>query len=77
MLSLELRFEYLDAGTAETIMKALAPDNEGYVESEIVGNRLVFRIESDNAGTMRNTADDLIACIKIAEETVGLGSALH
>ncbi len=74
MLSLELRFEYPDAKTAETVMRSLSPDNEGYVESEIVGSNLVFRIKADNAGSMRNTADDLIACIKIAEETIGIGS---
>ncbi|MBE6528523.1 MAG: hypothetical protein E7Z64_05100 [Thermoplasmata archaeon] len=75
MLSLELRFEYPDTKTAETVLRSLSPDNEGYVESRIEGNRLIFSIEADNAGTMRNTADDLIACIKIAEETIGLGSS--
>ncbi len=75
MLSLELRFEYPDAKTAETVMLSLNPDNEGYVESHCEGNKLVFKIEADNAGSMRNTADDLIACIKIAEETIGLGTS--
>jgi len=74
MLSLELRFDYPDAKTAETVMKSLDPDNEGYVESKLEGNILVFRIEADNAGSMRNTADDLVACIRIAEETIGIGS---
>jgi len=74
MLSLELRFEYPDSRTAETVMKSLDPDNEGYVESVLEGNILKFRIEADNAGSMRNTADDLVACIRIAEETIGIGS---
>jgi len=74
MLSLELKFEYPDQRTADTVMKALAPDNMGYVESSVEGNVLRFRMEADNAGTLRNTADDLLACIKIAEETIGLGN---
>ena len=74
MLSLELRFEYPDQKAAETVMRSLDPDNKGYVESELDGNILIFRIESKDAGSMRNTADDLIACIKIAEETIGIGS---
>ncbi|MBQ6547364.1 MAG: hypothetical protein IJL79_00285, partial [Candidatus Methanomethylophilaceae archaeon] len=50
----------------------LEPDNKGYVESRIDGNVLFFRIVSDDAGSMRNTADDLLACVKIAEEASGL-----
>ncbi|MBO6084324.1 MAG: hypothetical protein J6U12_02125 [Candidatus Methanomethylophilaceae archaeon] len=74
MLSLELRFEYPDAKTAETVMQSLDPDNGGYVESRLEGSILVFRMEAENAGSLRNTADDLLACIKIAEETIGIGS---
>lgn len=74
MLSLELRFEYPDAKTAETVMQSLDPDNGGYVESRLEGSILVFRMEAENAGSLRNTADDLLACIKIAEEAIGIGS---
>ena len=35
---------------------------------------MIFRIEADNAGSMRNTADDLVACIKTTEETIGIGA---
>jgi tRNA threonylcarbamoyladenosine modification (KEOPS) complex Pcc1 subunit len=74
MLSLELRFEYPDAKVAETVMRSLDPDNGGYVETTLEGNVLRFNMSADNAGTLRNTADDLLACIKIAEETIGIGS---
>jgi len=74
MLSLELKFQYDDARTAETVMRSLDPDNGSYVESELDGNILRFRMEAEDAGSLRNTADDLLACIKIAEETIGLGS---
>ena len=53
-------------------MEALQPDNVGYVESEVRDNVLFFRMSADNAGTLRNTADDLIACLKIAEDAVGM-----
>lgn len=74
MLSLELRFDYADTKIAQTVMKSLDPDNDGYVESRLEGSALVFRMEAENAGSLRNTADDLLACIKIAEETIGIGS---
>ncbi len=73
MLSLELIFEYPDEKVAETVMKSLDPDNDGYVETVLEGNVLRFSMSADNAGTLRNTADDLLACIKIAEETIGVG----
>lgn len=72
MISLELEIDYPDEATARAVMDSLEPDNQGYVESELRGSKLVFRTEAKSAGTMRNTADDLMACIKIAEEAVGI-----
>ena len=72
MISLDLEVDYPDTATAEAVMKALGPDNEGYVESEVRGTKLLFRMSADNAGTLRNTCDDLMACLKTAEETIGV-----
>lgn len=74
MISLELELEYADEAKARAVMEALDPDNDGYVSSELRGSKLIFRTEAKSAGTMRNTADDLMACIKIAEEAVGLAT---
>jgi len=74
MITLELRIEYGDERTAKAVFDSIAPDNEGYVSTELLGNSLHMRISADNAGTMRNTADDLMACIKAAEEASGLVS---
>ena len=72
MLELELKMEYNDEKTARAVYGSLEPDNKGYVESRIDGRTLYFLIRSEDAGSMRNTADDLLACVKIAEETSGL-----
>ena len=64
--------DYNDERTAKAVYGALEPDNKGYVESRIDGKTLFFRIVSKDAGSMRNTADDLLACVKIAEEASGL-----
>jgi len=71
---LELKFEYPDHRTAENVMWSLDPDNAGYVRATVDGNTLKFYTESEDAGSLRNTADDLLSCLKIAEETIGLGS---
>jgi uncharacterized cupin superfamily protein len=44
----------------------------GHVISDIGGKGISFVIEADNAGTLRNAADDLLVCLKIAEEASGL-----
>ncbi len=72
MLELELRFQYADAQTAEAVMSAVSPENTGYVEAALEGDTAVYRLSADTAGTLRNTADDLLACIKVAEDAAGL-----
>lgn len=74
MLTLEINIQYDDARTAKTVFDSVSPDNEGYVSTELRGNQLLMKITTDNAGSMRNAADDLMACIKAAEEASGLVS---
>lgn len=74
MMSIELEVTYPDEASARAVMDALGPDNKGYVASEQRGSTIVFRMEAESAGTMRNTADDLLACLKVAEESVGLAT---
>ena len=71
-MNLDLKITYKTAAEAEAVFRALEPDNTGYIDSEISGNELTFRITSNNAGTLRNAADDLLACVKIVEEALDL-----
>lgn len=71
MISLELEIDYPDESVARAVMESLDPDNTGYVESELRDGVLIFRMSADNAGTLRNTADDLLACLKAAEASIG------
>ena len=71
-IRLDLKITYPSEEAADTVFKAVGPDNAGYAESEMNGSELRFVIKADNAGTLRNAADDLLACIKIAEEAAGL-----
>lgn len=63
---------YEDERTAESVLRAVEPDNRGYVESELNGKEIIFKMKAKDAGSMRNTADDLLVCIKIAEEASGI-----
>ena len=72
MLELELTMEYDNERIARSVLDAVTPDNGSHVRSSINGRVLKFIMTSENAGTLKNTADDLMACIKIAEEASGL-----
>ena len=74
LLHLELRFPYDDERTAKAVLAAVSPENGGYVSSRLEGSTIIYEMEADNAGTLRNTADDLLACIKAAEDSAGLVS---
>ena len=74
MLHLELRFPYDDERTARAVLAAVSPENGEYVKSRLEGSTIIYEMEADNAGTLRNTADDLLACIKAAEDSAGLVS---
>ena len=71
-MHLELVLEYSNTEMAKTILDSILPDNGTHVKSVLKGNKITFTMEADNAGTLRNTADDLLACVKIAEESAGL-----
>lgn len=74
MITLDLSIRYDDEKTAKAVFDSVVPDNEGYVSTELKGNLLLMRLSSESAGTLRNAADDLMACIKAAEEASGLVS---
>ena len=74
LLHLELRFPYDDDRTAKAVLAAVSPENGEYVKSRLEGSTIIYEMEADNAGTLRNTADDLLACIKAAEDSAGLVS---
>ena len=74
LLHLELRFPYDDERTARAVLAAVSPENGEYVKSRLEGSIIIYEMEADNAGTLRNTTDDLLACIKAAEDSAGLVS---
>ncbi len=72
MISLDLEIDYPDEAMARSVMSAVLPENQGYVETSVEGCKLILRMSAEKAGTLRNTADDLLACIKAAEDAIGL-----
>ncbi len=61
-----------DPERAEALSSSLDPDNEGYVTASLSDGTLRFQMESSDAGSLRQTADDLLACLKVADEVSSL-----
>ena len=70
MISCEILLQYEDGKTASSIYRAVEPENSGYVESMVEGNRIVFRISGKDALSLSHTVNDLLACVKAAESAV-------
>lgn len=68
MLELELTIDYDNEKIAKAVFEAVKPDNDHYVKSIKKGKVICFKMKAEDAGSLRNTADDLLACIKIAED---------
>ncbi len=74
MLSLEMKINYPDEKTANSVYSSIVPDDDGYIASSISGVCVYFSVKAENAGQMKSAMDDLMACVKIAEEASGLVS---
>jgi len=46
-------------------------DNPAYVSVEAVGNEIEVRLTATSAASARATLDDLLACLRVAERTLG------
>jgi len=67
-----MRFPYPETSVAEAVLASVSPENAGYVEAVIESSTVVFKLSAESAATLRNTADDLLACIKVAEASLGI-----
>ena len=74
LITLEMRFPYPEKGVAEAVMASVAPENKGFAEARLEGDTIVFTLSGDSAPTLRATADDLLACVKAAEASLGIAT---
>lgn len=66
----EIVLEYDDERDAIAVMEAISPDNAPYAEATRDGRRVTIRSRSDACPQMLHTMEDLLSCLKVAEETV-------
>jgi tRNA threonylcarbamoyladenosine modification (KEOPS) complex Pcc1 subunit len=72
-----LSFNYGKHETANTILKAIEPDNVKSppgisIDTEIEGSTLLVRVSCERGiGSLIATIDDLLSCIQAAERAIG------
>ena len=74
MLTMELTIEYANPSDAEAVYSSSKPDDDTYVTTEVSGNKVIYRFRAESAGQMRSAMDDVLACVKVSEEALGLVS---
>jgi hypothetical protein len=67
-----MSFDYGSAKEARSVAEALEPDNEGFVRTTIEGKVMKAVVTADSAEGLRHTLDDFLACLRVAEEAVGI-----
>jgi len=67
-----INFEYENAKQAKIALKALQPDNKGFIDSYNLDNKLICKLNSDSLKTILATADDLIFCEMMVEKLLEL-----
>ncbi len=65
-----LEIELPDEATAQNIAKSLELDNAGYIETRVEGNTIFAKAEADDIMALRNTIDDYLACLTVAQKSV-------
>ncbi len=66
----ELRRAWPSPEIAARIAQAVTADNPEYVEARAEGRELLLRVRSRSPASARVSVDDLLACVRVAEQTL-------
>ncbi len=69
-ISGNITFNFKNEKDAKLIYDSLEVDNENYLESEMEGNEINYKITSKSLGSFLTTADDLIASEIVSEKII-------
>ncbi len=74
-VSCEIHIRYDDEKMAKAVFDSLKMDNDKFVRGEIRGKELFFSMNSSNPMSLYHTANDLLACLKAAENSIRASSS--
>jgi hypothetical protein len=65
-----IQLEYESEAEAIAVMEAISPDNAPYAQAVRDGAKINITSRSQTCPQMLHTMEDLLACVRVAEETV-------
>jgi len=66
-----IELEYPDEKQAEIVLMAIEQDNTTYASAELRGSKIIINASAESEVSMLHTLEDLLPCLKIAEEIIG------
>ena len=66
----EIVFTYNNEDDAELVFDSLEVDNENYLESDLNGKSINYKVTNDKLGSFLATVDDLIASEIVVEKII-------
>ena len=71
-MSVRLRRRCADRASAEALRRTVLADDPAFVSVAVEGSDLVVSASARSAASLRETLEDLLACLGAAERTLGL-----
>ena len=65
-----IELDYGSEAEAIAVMEAISPDNAPYAEAVRDGSKVTVTSRSQTCPQMLHTMEDLLACVRVAEEAV-------
>lgn len=65
-----IELEYENRADAENVARSISLDNGHYARAEVSGKRLVLTASAASAPSMLHTLEDLLSCVRVADEIV-------
>ncbi len=65
-----IELEFASPEEADRISRAVAQDNDGYLETKVDGPILRAEIKTESLKSLLHTLDDFLACTSVAEKVV-------
>jgi len=70
-----LRLEHSSEEEARAVLAAIEPDNGPHCSASLDGRAVVITAESDKPMSLVHTAEDLLACVKAAQQAAAIKGA--
>ncbi len=70
MIECRIVLEYGSEDMARAVFGSVELDNRGFISGKVEDKRIVFEISGENPMSLSHTINDLLACVKAAENSL-------